>query len=161
MRVFLAGATGVIGRALLPRLAEAGHEVVGLARTSEAADRVSRLGASPVVADALDRDAVVAAIVKAEPEAVVHQLTAIPAALDPRRIGEQFLVTNRLRTEGTENLLAGAQAAGARRFIAQSIAFAYEPAGEGLKTEDDRSGRARPGSSRPSSRRCAGWRRPR
>jgi nucleoside-diphosphate-sugar epimerase len=137
MKVFLAGATGVIGRRLVPVLLEAGHEVVGLARSPEAADQVSRLGASPAIADALDRQAVVAAIAEVRPDAVVHQLTAIPSALDPKRIGAQFELTNRLRTVGTRNLLDGAHAVGAGRFIVQSIAFAYDPSGDELKTEED------------------------
>jgi nucleoside-diphosphate-sugar epimerase len=137
MRVFVAGGTGVVGRRLLPMLVESGHEVVGLARSPQTADQVRGAGARPVVADALDRSAVIAAIEEAKPDAVVHQLTAIPPGLDPSRIDVQFELTNRLRTEGTHNLLDGAKAVGAHRFVAQSIAFAYEPTGGAVKSEDD------------------------
>jgi nucleoside-diphosphate-sugar epimerase len=137
VKVFLAGGTGAIGRRLIPMLLEDGHEVIGLARSPEAADQVSRLGVSPAIADALDRNAVVAAIEEARPDAIVHQLTAIRSPLDPKRIDSQLAPTNRLRTEGTKNLLEGARAAGATRFVTQSIAFAYDPSGEGLKSEED------------------------
>jgi nucleoside-diphosphate-sugar epimerase len=136
VRVFLAGATGAIGRLLVPHLLEGGHEVVGLARSAERAVEVERLGAEPAVADALDREAVVAAVAGARPDAVVHQLTAIPHAVDPRKFHRQFATTNALRIEGTRNLLAGAAAAGADRFVAQSIAFAYAPEGGPVKDED-------------------------
>ena len=135
MRVFVAGATGAIGRPLVQMLVQAGHETFGLARSNAAAKQVRRLGATPVSADALDREALVAAIAEVRPEAVVHQLTAIPQALDPKRIDVQFELTNRLRTEGTRNLLEGWRAAGGRLFVAESIAFAYDPEGEGLRTE--------------------------
>jgi nucleoside-diphosphate-sugar epimerase len=136
MRVFLAGATGVIGRALVPLLVEAGHEVVGLARSAERAAEVERMGVEAAVANALDRDAVVTAVAAARPDAVVHQLTAIPPDAEPRKFDKQFAATNVLRTEGTANLLAGAARAGADRFLAQSIAFAYEPEGGPVKDED-------------------------
>lgn len=137
MKVFVAGATGVVGRRLLPMLTESGHEVVGLARSPQTADQVRGFGGTSVLADALDRSSVLAALEEAEPDAVVHQLTAIPPAIDPSRIDVQFELTNRLRTEGTRNLLDGAKAVGARRFVAQSIAFAYEPTGGAVKSEDD------------------------
>lgn len=136
MRVFLAGATGVLGRALVPLLLEGGHEVVGMARSDERARDVERMGAEPAVADALDRDAVVAAVAVARPDAVLHQLTAIPPSVEPRKYDKQFAATNALRTEGTANLLAGAAEAGAERFVAQSIAFAYAPEGGPVKDED-------------------------
>jgi nucleoside-diphosphate-sugar epimerase len=94
-------------------------------------------GAEPVVCDALDRDAVRDAVVTARPEVVVHELTDIPDAIDPRKFEEQFEMTDRLRTEGTRNLVDAAVAAGARRIVAQSIAFAYEPGGELAKSEDE------------------------
>jgi nucleoside-diphosphate-sugar epimerase len=135
VRVFLAGATGVIGRNLVPLLVDAGHEVIGLARTPERAREVEGMGAEVAVADALDRDAVVAAVGAARPDAVVHQLTAIPPSLEPRKYEKQFAATNALRTQGTANLLAGAAEAGAERFLAQSIAFAYAPEGGPVKDE--------------------------
>jgi nucleoside-diphosphate-sugar epimerase len=127
MKVLVAGASGVIGRPLLPLLESAGHEVVGLARTS-------RPGVLAV--DALDRPAVAAAVREVAPDAVVNMLTAIPARLNPRRMPAEFAVTNRLRTEGTRNLVAAARAVGVRRIIAQGLAYAYDPAGDGLADED-------------------------
>jgi nucleoside-diphosphate-sugar epimerase len=136
MRVFVAGATGVIGRQLVPMLVRAGHEVFGLTRSEERGRAVEAAGAQAVVADALDHDAIVTALRDARPDAVIHQLTAIPDAIDPRKVDRQFRATNRLRTEGTRNLLEGARAADAGRFLAQSIAFAYDATGDGLKDED-------------------------
>jgi 2-alkyl-3-oxoalkanoate reductase len=127
MRVFLAGATGAIGRQLVPLLLAEGHQVTGMTRSPERARELEAAGAQAVVADALDRDAVLAAVVEARPEAVIHQLTAIPARLDPRTIERDFALTNRLRSEGTRHLVAAAREAGARRLIAQSIVFAYAP----------------------------------
>jgi 2-alkyl-3-oxoalkanoate reductase len=126
VRVFLAGATGVIGRALIPQLVERGHEVVGMTRSAAKQDIVRGLGATPVVADALDRDAVAAAVSAAEPEVVVHELTALggPMSLRDARHPERSaaaITTGRLRTEGTDHLLAAARAAGARRVVAQSF----------------------------------------
>jgi nucleoside-diphosphate-sugar epimerase len=136
MRVFVAGATGVVGRSLVPLLTAAGHEVVGLARTVEKARDVERLGAEAALGDALDRSSVVAALAGARPDAVVHQLTSIPRTIEPRRFDRQFGATNALRIDGTRNLLAAAAEAGAARFVAQSIAFAYEPEGGAVKDED-------------------------
>ncbi|MFG3442369.1 NAD-dependent epimerase/dehydratase family protein [Nonomuraea sp. NPDC047897] len=129
MRVLVAGATGVIGRQLVPLLAAVGHEVVALSRTPGA---VVPGAALTVIADALDRDATVRAVRQAGPDAVVHLLTAIPKVIDPRRVDRQFALTNRLRTEGTRNLVEAAPGA---RFIAQGLAFAYRP-GDGLADED-------------------------
>jgi nucleoside-diphosphate-sugar epimerase len=122
MRVFVAGGSGVVGNRLVPALARAGHDVVALTRTPAKEDTIRALGAEAVVADALDRDAVVAAVQDARPEAVIHQLTAIPDRINPRKMASDFELTNRLRSEGTDNLLEGARAAGARRFLAQSFA---------------------------------------
>jgi nucleoside-diphosphate-sugar epimerase len=127
VRVFLAGATGAIGTPLLERLVADGHQVAGMTRSPAKADALRAARAEPVVADGLDAQAVHDAVVKARPDAVIHELTAIPQRLDPRKVIRDFALTDRLRTEGTRNLLAAAQAAGASRFIAQSIAFAYEP----------------------------------
>jgi nucleoside-diphosphate-sugar epimerase len=121
VRVFFAGATGVVGRRLIPRLAAAGHVVTGMTRSASKAESVRALGAEPVVADAFDAPAVREAVARARPGVVIHQMTAIPASINPRRVDRDFARTNRLRTEGTDYLLAAARAAGARRFIAQSF----------------------------------------
>lgn len=122
MKVFVAGATGAIGKQLVPQLVRAGHEVWGMTRSEDKRDLVRGLGARPVVADALDPEAVGQAIAQAEPDVVVHQLTALSGGIDLRHPEQTFALTNRLRTEGTDHLLAAAQAAGARRFVAQSYA---------------------------------------
>jgi nucleoside-diphosphate-sugar epimerase len=122
MKVFVAGATGVLGRALVPQLVARGHEVVGMTRSASKQDLVRSLGARPVVADALDPDAVAQAVASAEPEVIVHQLTALSGEFDLRHIDRFFQTTNRLRTEGTDHLLAAGRAVGAHRFVAQSFA---------------------------------------
>jgi nucleoside-diphosphate-sugar epimerase len=127
MRIFLAGATGAIGRRIVPLLLAEGHQVTGMTRSPERARELEAAGAQSAVADALDRAAVSAAVTQARPEVVIHQLTAIPALIDPRTIERDFALTNRLRSEGTRHLVAAAREAGARRLIAQSIAFAYAP----------------------------------
>src|SRR5258705_9512464 len=137
MRVFVAGASGAIGRRLVPSLVEAGPDVTGMTRTADKTESLSAAGCEPVVCDALDPDAVRDAVAGAKPEVVVHELTAIPPAFNPRRMAEEFEPTNRLRTDGTRHLVDAATAAGARRIVAQSIAFAYAPTGEWVKTEDD------------------------
>jgi nucleoside-diphosphate-sugar epimerase len=138
MKIFVAGATGAIGKRLVPALVAAGHDVVGLTRSPEKVDELRGMGAEPVVADALDKAAVNKAVTDASPEVVIHQLTAIPANLDFRKIDQAFAATNRLRTEGTDLLVEAARAAGARRFIAQSYApLIYERTGGPVKTEDD------------------------
>lgn len=137
MRIFIAGATGVLGRRLLPMLVERGHDVVGMTRSRE--DLVRELGGQPVRANALDRDAVRQAVAEASPEVIMHQLTALTGAFTQRRFERAFGPTNRLRTEGTDNLLAAGRAAGVRRFIAQSYAgsgFPFERAGRAVKTEE-------------------------
>jgi nucleoside-diphosphate-sugar epimerase len=136
VRVFVAGATGVIGRALVRRLIAAGHEVTGMTRSPERAGQIRALGAEPVVCDALERDALTRAVIGANPDAVIHQLTSIPARLEPRKYKSQLAATNRLRRDGTSNLVAAATASGARKLAAQSIAFAYAPIGEWTKDED-------------------------
>lgn len=134
MRVFVAGATGVIGRQLVPLLVEVGHEVVALSRSDRRRQDVP--GVEFVTADALDRAAVAEAVAAARPDAVVHLLTAIPADLNLREIAKDFELTNRLRTEGTRNLVDAARDAGARRIITQGVAFLYEPGGAAVKDED-------------------------
>jgi nucleoside-diphosphate-sugar epimerase len=136
MRIFVAGATGVIGRSLLPMLREAGHEVIGMSRSADRADALREQGAEPVVCDAFDAAGVERALVEARPDVVVNELTDIPKAVDPRKFEEQFATNDRLRVEGTRNLVRAAEAAGARRLVSQSIAFAYAP-GDGLRSEDD------------------------
>ena len=138
MKIIIAGATGALGRQLLPRLVERGHEVTGMTRSESKQQLVRDLGGRPVVADALDPESVAQAVAAAEPEAIVHQLTAIPHALDMRHFARDFAQTNRLRTEGTDHLLAAGRAVGARRFVAQSYAPAiYARAGGPVKSEDD------------------------
>jgi nucleoside-diphosphate-sugar epimerase len=136
MRVFVAGASGVIGRRLVPMLVSAGHHVTGMTRSGTRTDALRSAGAEPVVCDVFDAADLVEKVSAAAPEVVVHELTDLPAALDPRKMDEQFAGNDRLRSEGTRNLVAAAVAAAARRMVAQSIAFAYTPDG-GLKTEDD------------------------
>lgn len=138
MNVFVAGATGALGSHLVPMLIADGHEVTGMTRTAAKQDRIRRMGARPVVADALDPEAVAQAVAEAEPEVVIHELTAIDAGSVGRSIDKAFAQTNRLRTEGTDHLLAAARAVGARRFIAQSFAgWPYERTGGPVKTEED------------------------
>jgi nucleoside-diphosphate-sugar epimerase len=138
VRVFLAGATGVIGRRLVPALLERGHHVTGMTRSEEKLAALRATGAEAVVADALDREAVQAVVREARPDAVIHQLTSIPARIDPRRLERDFELNDRLRSEGTRILVQAARAAGASRILAQSIAFAYAPGPAGtLHREDD------------------------
>jgi nucleoside-diphosphate-sugar epimerase len=129
MRVFLAGATGAVGRSLVPQLVTAGHHVVATTRTEAKRDQLWNLGAEPVVVDALDAAAVGEAVAKAEPDAIIHQLTALAGQSDLKHFDRTFAQTNRLRTIGTDNLLAAARAAGVQRFVAQS--FAGWPNGRG------------------------------
>lgn len=132
MRVLVAGGSGVIGRQLVPLLASIGHEVVSLSRSPQRAVRNESSGARIVVADALDKAALTKAVGEVAPEAVVHLLTAIPATLNPRKLAGDFELTNRLRTEGTRNLI---EAASGARVITQGLAYAYDPA-PGLANED-------------------------
>jgi nucleoside-diphosphate-sugar epimerase len=137
-RVFVAGATGAVGTPLVPLLLEAGHSVIGMTRTPEKAEALRAAGAEAVVADGLDRQAVVEAVRSAGPEVVVHQLTALGGKFDLRRFERFFELTNRLRMEGTDNLLEAARTAGARRFVAQSFAgWPYERTGGPVKAEED------------------------
>lgn len=136
MRILLAGATGVIGKRLLPRLIAAGHEVTCLTRSEERAAAVRATGAEAVVADALDERSMIEAAKAAHPDAVINQLTSIPERVNPRRIASQFAANDLLRVVGTRNLVAAAAAAGAQRLISQSIAFVYAPEGDAVKSED-------------------------
>jgi nucleoside-diphosphate-sugar epimerase len=137
MKVFVAGATGAMGKQLVPRLVAAGHQVVGMTRSESKQATLRELGATPVVADALNPDQVAEAVGKTEPEAIVHQLTAI-GAVDVRHWDRGFALTNRLRTQGTDHLLSAAQAVGVRRFVAQSFTgWPYARTGGPVKSEED------------------------
>jgi len=127
MRVFVAGATGVIGRRLVPLLIADGHQVTGMIRSPQRIDALRATGAEPAIADALDARAVRSAVSDARPDAVIHELTSLPQRIDPRKMERDFAINDRLRSEGTRHLVAAAQAVGATRIIAQSIAFAYAP----------------------------------
>jgi nucleoside-diphosphate-sugar epimerase len=143
MKVFVAGATGVLGRQLVPQLAARGHDVVGMTSSASKQDLVRSLGARPVVADALDPDAVAQAVASSEPEVIVHQLTALSGKLSARDMrhpdrSSAATMTNRLRTEATDHLLAAGHAVGARRFVAQSFAaFRFARTGVPVQTEAD------------------------
>jgi nucleoside-diphosphate-sugar epimerase len=138
MRVFVAGAAGAIGQQLLPQLVAQGHQVTASTRSPAKAARLRELGAEPVVMDGLDAMAVGEAVARAEPEAVVHQMTSLAGGSGLRHFDRMFAVTNQLRTQGTDHLLAAAAAAGARRFIAQSYTgWPNIREGGPVKTEDD------------------------
>jgi nucleoside-diphosphate-sugar epimerase len=138
MKVLVAGATGAIGQQLLPQLTANGHEVTGTTRSPAKADEIRRLGATPAVMDALDPDAVARAVAEAEPEVIVHELTALSESLDLRHFDRTFAQTNRLRRQGTDNLLAAGRAVGIRRFVIQSYAgWPLARVGGPIKTEDD------------------------
>jgi 2-alkyl-3-oxoalkanoate reductase len=136
MRVFVAGATGAIGRPLVAQLVEAGHEVWGATRSRARGDTIEELGATPVVCDVLDREAIERAVTEARPEVVIDQLTDLPVNYDLRKLDSIYERQNRLRRLGSANLLRAAGRVDARRHIAQSIAFMYAP-GEGLADESD------------------------
>ena len=137
MRLSVAGATGAIGKQLVPRLVAAGHEVHGMTRSGSKQAMIREPGAVPVVADALDPGQVTEAVTRARPEVIVHQLTAI-SAIDQRHFDRDFALTNRLRTEGTVHLLSAGQALGVRRFVAQSDgAFPSARTGGAVKGEED------------------------
>jgi RNA polymerase sigma factor (sigma-70 family) len=138
MKILVAGATGALGAQLVPQLVARGHEVVGMTRGASRRDAVRALGATPAVADALDPDAVARVVAEAEPEVIVHQLTALSGAIDLRHFDRTFAQTNRLRTEGTDHLLAAGRAVGVRRFVAQSFA-GWPSARDGgpVKSEED------------------------
>jgi nucleoside-diphosphate-sugar epimerase len=138
MKIFLAGATGAAGQALIPLLTNHGHTVIGTTRSEAKTGLLRRLGAEPVVVDGLDRDGVRAAVATTRPDAIIHEMTALGGDLDLRKFARSFAVTNRLRTEGTDHLLEAARETGVERFIAQS--YAGWPAariGGPVKTEDD------------------------
>src|ERR1051326_1786802 len=139
MKVFLAGATGAVGKQLVPALLARRHEVFGLTRSAGKADALRVAGAQPIVADALDRAAILRAVKEVRPEIIIHQLTGLAGVTNYRNFDREFAATNRLRTEGTEILLEAGRQVGARRFIAQSYgSWIYERTGNALKTEADR-----------------------
>ncbi len=138
MKIFFAGATGALGRQLVPRLVARGHLVTGMIRNSSRREAVRGLGALPVVADALDPEGVARAVAEAEPEVIMHQLTALAGGFDTRNPDGSMALTNRLRTEATDHLLAAGRAVGVHRFIAQSYAgWPFVRTGGPVKTEDD------------------------
>jgi len=136
MRIFLAGATGAIGRRLVPLLIADGHAVTGTTRSADKAKVIGKTGATAVVVDVYDAPALQRAVREAAPEVVIHQLTDLPQVADPALMPAALEANARLRVEGTRNLMTAAQDAGARRVIAQSIAFIYAP-GAGARVETD------------------------
>jgi nucleoside-diphosphate-sugar epimerase len=136
MKIFLAGATGVIGRRLVPLLVNAGHSVIGTTRSTTKADRLRAAGVEPAVVDVFDASALSAAVLQANPDVVVHQLTDLPPGLDPSQMTEGTQRNARMRSEGTQNLVAAMLGAGVYRLIAQSIAWMYAP-GKEPHSEDD------------------------
>jgi nucleoside-diphosphate-sugar epimerase len=151
MKVFVAGASGALGKRLVPLLVASGHHVAAMTRSPQKTDAIRALGAEPVIADGLDRDAVMQAVTEVGPEVVIHQMTSLTGVKNFKKFDDEFALTNRLRTEGTDHLLEAAQAAGARRFIAQSFGgWNYERSGSGLKTEADRLDPTPPANQRKS-----------
>lgn len=144
MRVFVAGASGAIGRPLLRLLVAAGHEVTGMTRRPASGDAIRALGATPAVCDVFDVAALAEVVAAAQPEVVVHELTALPAKLDITEKGV-YEANNRIRVEGTRNLVAATREAGARRLVAQSVSFIYEPVGGWVREEQDPPMRGAPG----------------
>jgi nucleoside-diphosphate-sugar epimerase len=138
MRVFVAGATGAVGSRLVPLLVSGGQSVIGLTRNPAKTDVIRQGGGKPVIADALNRAAIVAAVAGAKPDVIVHEMTSLSDANDLRRMARSFAATNRLRTEGLNNLLAAAKQAGTRRLVTQSFCgWPYVREGAPIKTEDD------------------------
>src|SRR5215216_4834763 len=138
MKVLVAGATGALGKQLVPRLVGRGHKVVGTTRSESKCAAIFDLGATPAVVDALDAEQVARVVAEAEPEVIVHELTALSGDLDLRHFDRTFAETNRLRTEATDHLLAAGRAVGVKRFVAQSYAgWPAERTGGPVKTEDD------------------------
>ena len=138
MRVFVAGANGAVGRRLVPMLVARGHEVTGTTTSEKSKEAVRAMGATPVVVDGLDAAGIGEAVARAEPDAIIHEMTALSGAPDFRHFDRWFALTNRLRTEGTEHLLAAARASGVKRFVAQSFTgWSNARSGSWIKTEDD------------------------
>ncbi|GFJ85867.1 dTDP-glucose 4,6-dehydratase [Phytohabitans houttuyneae] len=137
MRVFVTGATGALGRHLVPGLVAAGHQVTATTRSPGKVAQLRAAGAEPVIVDGLDREAVITAVLAAEPDVIVHQMTALAQMRGLRNVDRVFAATNELRTRGTDNLLAAAARAGTRRVVAQGHNFVYERSGGPIKTEED------------------------
>jgi nucleoside-diphosphate-sugar epimerase len=137
MRILLAGATGAVGRPLVRQLAAAGHHVIALTRAADKTAALSAAGAEAIVCDVYDRDHLIAVARDGSPDAVIHQLTDLPQAMDPGKLGGIYERNNRVRREGTRNLLDAAAAAGAQRFVVQSMGTWYEPAGGAIKAETE------------------------
>jgi nucleoside-diphosphate-sugar epimerase len=127
VRIFVAGATGAIGRRLVPQLVEAGHEVTAITRSKDNLGKLYDLGAEAVVCDVFDAERLGSVVARAEPEAMINELTDLPQALNPRKLGEYYAANNRVRQEGTRNLLDAARGAGVRRFLVQGSAYWYAP----------------------------------
>lgn len=135
MKTLIVGATGVLGRTLVPLLAASGHEVLAASRSARPGPVDGLPGTTTVRLDVLDADAVHRVVDQHRPDAIVHVATAIPDPIDPKKVGEQFARTNRLRTEGTANLVVAAEAAGVSRIVAEGLAYAYQQ-GDAIRTED-------------------------
>jgi 2-alkyl-3-oxoalkanoate reductase len=152
MRVFVAGASGAIGRRLVPQLVDAGHEVIGSYVSAGHDQQIRELGAQPVALDVLDAAAVRRAVLEVRPDAIIHQATALASLKWSRSLDRSFALTNRIRTEGTDALLAAASEAGVSRFVAQSFAsYRYAPEGSWVKTEDDPLDPAPPAAARATN----------
>jgi nucleoside-diphosphate-sugar epimerase len=136
MRIFLAGASGVIGHRLVPRLVEDGHHVSAMTRRSDRVDALEAQGVEPVVCDVFDAERLRQVVVAARPEVVIQHLTDLPLDLNPRNLKRAYVANDRVRSEGSANLVSAAGAAGARRFVAQNVCFAYAPVGGPIKDED-------------------------
>jgi nucleoside-diphosphate-sugar epimerase len=136
VRVFVAGATGAIGRPLVPELIKAGHEVTAITRSKEKLGKLRDLGAEAVLCDVFDTGRLGSVMARAEPDAVINQLTDLPQSLNPRKLGQYYAANNRVRREGTMNLLDAARGAGVRRFLVQGAAYWYAPTGGSVKTEE-------------------------
>jgi 2-alkyl-3-oxoalkanoate reductase len=136
MKVVLAGASGAIGRRLVPQLIEAGHQVAAITRSKEKLSELYDLGAEPVLCDVFDAGRLGSVVAQAEPDAVINQLTDLPQSLNPRKLGEYYAANNRVRREGTRNLLDAARGAGVRRFLVQGAAYWYAQTGGPVKTEE-------------------------
>jgi nucleoside-diphosphate-sugar epimerase len=143
VRVFLAGASGVIGRSLTPKLIAAGHDVTGTSRSERSAEAIRAAGAEAAICDCLDPAAVEEAVIAANPEVIVSELTSLPEDYDLRTI--DYEPTNRVRVEGGRNLISAGRKVGARRFVTQSVAFVYDPQGDWVKDEDAPTYRVAPG----------------